>query len=106
MAGGPLECLKGAPSMDTARETDKERGGGPASVRNFLLVIGAGGFSIQGRDLGFVDENFQEYGGGARGFPQTFYRSEGHVAEVRYLDKRGSVKGTQGSGKSYTGDLH
>ena len=43
--------------MEPARETTKERGGRPASVRNVLSGSGEGGVIIWGGDLGFVDKN-------------------------------------------------
>ena len=56
--------------------------------------------------MGFVGGNVQEYVGGARGFPHTGDGSECQAAEVRYLDKSGSGKGTQGSGNLDTGNVH
>ena len=54
LSGGPPECREGAPSLDPARETSKERGGGTVSVRNVLAGSGAGGIAFGGRDLDFV----------------------------------------------------
>ena len=53
------------------RETAKERGVRPASVSNVISGIGSYGVTLWGRDLVFVGGNFQESGGGTRGFPQT-----------------------------------
>ena len=66
-----MECREGAPSLDLARETSKEIGGVTVSVRNILSGSGTGSFTLWGGDLGFVDGNVQEYGGGAGVFPQT-----------------------------------
>ena len=41
--------------MDMARETAKEREGGPTSVRNVLSVSGAGGITFWGIDLVFLE---------------------------------------------------
>ena len=60
-----------APSMDQDKETAREIGDGPASVRNVLLRSGACSVNLWGRDLGFVGGNVQEAERGACGFPQT-----------------------------------
>ena len=70
LAGGPPEYQEGAPILEPDRETSKERGGGPASVRNFLSDSGAVGVTIWVGYLDFFDNNSQEAGGGTRGFPQ------------------------------------
>ena len=57
LSGGPPECQESAPSLDLDRETFTDRGGRPASVRNFLLVSGVGGVTIWGGDLGVVGGN-------------------------------------------------
>ena len=80
--------------MEPARETAKERGGVPVSVRNVLLGSVAGGVTLWGRDLGFSRGNLQESGRGACGFPQTVYGSVGHAKEGRYLDMHGIGEGT------------
>ena len=41
--------------MDLARETAKQRGGGTASVSNVLSCSGAGGITLWGRDLVFLE---------------------------------------------------
>ena len=65
LAGGPPECWEGVPSMDSDRETAKEIGGIPTSVRTVLLCSGAGGITILVRDLGFFGGDVLEYGGSA-----------------------------------------
>ena len=57
--------------MEADRETVKERGGRPVSVRNVLLGSSAGGVNLWGGDLVFVGGNVKESGGSARGFLQT-----------------------------------
>ena len=106
LSGGPPECQESAPSLDPNRETFTDRGGRPASVRNFLLVSGVGGVTIWGGDLVFVSGNVQEAGGGEHGFPQTGDGSEGQVVEGRDLEKRSSGKSNQVSGKTDTEDVH
>ena len=82
------------------------RGGRPASVSNILSGSGAGGVNLWGGDLGFVGGNFQEVGGGTRGFPHTVYRPDVQAAEGRDPETWGSVKCNQGSGNTDTGDIH
>ena len=106
MDGIPPERREDAPSMEPARETAKERGGGTTSVRNVLSSSGAGGVTLWGGDLGFVGRNFQEYGGGARGFNQTGDGSEGQAVEGRDLENCSSGEGTQVIWNSDTGDVH
>ena len=57
-------------------------------------------------DLGFVDRNFQDSGGGTCGIPQTGDGSEGQATDVRDLEKRGSGKGNQGSGNPDNWGIH
>ena len=92
--------------MDPDRKTDKQRGSGPACVRNILSGNGTGGVTLWDGDLGFVGGNVQESRGGAHGFPQTVDGSEGHAVEGRDLEKRGSGEGNQGSRNSDTGDVN
>ena len=95
---GIMEFQEGATSMDLARETAKERGGGPASVRNVLLGSGASGVTLWGGDLSFVGGNVQKSGGGARGFPYTGDRSEFQAEEGRDMEKRDRGKDTEVGG--------
>ena len=80
-----LESWEVAHSMDSDRETAKQREGRPASISNVLSGSGAGGITIWGRDLGFVGGNVPEAGGIARGIPQIDDRAEGKAEEGRYL---------------------
>ena len=104
--GSPPVYQECALSLEPDRETSMKRRGRPASVRNIILVSGTGGVTLWGRDLGFVGGNVQEVGGGARVFLQTGDGSEVQAAERRYLEKRISGKGPQGSENSDTGDVY
>ena len=46
LAGGPQKFQEGAPSMFLAKETSKERGGGPVIFRNVLSGSGASGIIL------------------------------------------------------------
>ena len=59
LSGGLLELREGAPSLEPARETSTETGGGPASLGNVLMVSGERGVTLWGGDLGFFYVNFQ-----------------------------------------------
>ena len=92
--------------MEPARGSTKEKGGGPASVRNFLSGSGAGGITFWCGDLNVAGGDVQEAGGSARGLPQTGDGAEVQAAEGRDLEKCGSGKGNQGSGNPDTEGVH
>ena len=106
LAGSPPECLEGAPSLEPARETAKERGGRTASVRNVLSGSGAGGITFWGGDLDFVSANVPKAGGSARGLPKTDDGAEGKAVEGRDLEKLSSGKGAQRSSNPEPGGIH
>ena len=106
MASGPPKFQEGAPSLELARETDKDRRGGPANVSNVLSSSVAGGINIWGEDLGFVDGDVQESGRATRGLSQTGDGAEGQASYGRYLEKRGVGGGNQGISNPYTVVVH
>ena len=106
MASGPPKCQEGAPSLELASETSKERRGGPANVSNVLSGSVAGGIIIWGGDLGFVDRDVQEAGRAERGISQTGDGAEGQASYGRYLEKRGIGGGNQGIRNPYTVVVH
>ena len=67
---------EGVPSLGPDRENAKDRGGGPASVRNVLSGSGAGSITFGGGDLGFFGGDVQEDGGSARGIIHTGDRAK------------------------------
>ena len=86
--------------MELAKETAKERRGGPASVSNVLLGSGVGGVTLWGGDLVFVSGNVQESGGVHMGFLGDFTGEKSMrqrdwtwriVAAVRIIDEAGTT---------------
>ena len=104
--GSLPKCREGATSLDQARKTSKERGGGPASVINVLFVSGASGITFWGRDLGFVDRDVPEGGGGAHGLIKKSDGAEGQEAEGQDLEKRNISQDNQRSSNPDTGDVN
>ena len=54
---------EGVPSLGPDRENAKDRGGGPASVRNVLSGSGAGSITFGGGDLGFLEAMYRNMEG-------------------------------------------
>ena len=57
LASGLPEFCEGAPSLEMARGTYKNRAGGTPSVSNVLSGSGAGGVTLWEVDLGFAGSN-------------------------------------------------
>ena len=106
LAGGPPKFQEGASSMEPARETAKERGGVPASVRDVLSGSGVCDFNFWGGDPGFVSGSVQEAGESAPGIPQTYDGAEIQAAEGQDPEKNGSGEGNKGSRNLDTGGVH
>ena len=73
--GGPSECMKSTPSMESSGETAKEGGGGATSVRNFLSSFYPGRTTFWDGDLGFVAGNVLKTVGGALGITKADNRT-------------------------------
>ena len=84
----------------------KESRGGPVSVRNVLPGSGASGITFWGRDLGFVDRDVPEGGGGAHGLIKKSDGAEGQEAEGQDLEKRNISQDNQRSSNPDTGDVN